>query len=54
MTNLTFFVLNKNCIPLNSAAAVVSDLTEAPTITPCSQDNVSNTSGTPEKNKKFR
>ncbi|WAR12930.1 GALL2-like protein [Mya arenaria] len=35
------------CLPLNSAAAVASDFTQAPTITPCSQPNDSNTSGTP-------
>ena len=33
--------------PLNSAAAVVSDLTQAPIMTPCSQLLASNTKGTP-------
>lgn len=36
-------------LPACSAAAVASDLTQAATITPCSQLKASNTNGTPEK-----
>ena len=36
-------------LPLNSAAAVVSDLSAAPNITPCCQLFDSTTNGTPEK-----
>jgi len=40
--------MDKFCrLPLNSAAAVDSDLTAAPTMTPCSHDSDSNTRGTP-------
>jgi len=40
-------ICKMKCLPLNSAAAVDSDLTAAPTITPCSHDSDSSTSGTP-------
>ena len=42
---------NQAHLPLNSAAAVDSDLTADATKTPCSHDSVSNTSGTPADKK---